>query len=188
MLSILLTVAFFRGTTAVACEGDQVEKLISIHGENTCVCYFESIFLTTSIMSSWHAWHDYIQCNVSKNSQSKSGTQLRILSSPHDFIVSKSWTTLSFCFCYEFSNQVLEEGLGGTITSANFPENYEHNTDCSFTIVPVPGNHVAVKVNLVNKKYNALSFTGTMLYIFNVRTFNSMNSPFIRRFRKSRSP
>merc|ERR1711971_220003 len=63
MLSILLIVAFFRGTTAVACEGDQV----------------------------------------------------------------------------------LEEGLGGTIASVNFPENYEDNTDCSFTIVPVPGNHVTLQ-------------------------------------------
>ena len=37
MLSILLTVAFFRGTTAVACEGDQVDKLISLFGEYTLV-------------------------------------------------------------------------------------------------------------------------------------------------------
>ena len=86
-------------------------------------------------------------------------------------LCQKHHSLLLLLLCYEFSNQVLEEGLGGTITSANFPENYEHNTDCSFTIVPVPGNHVALKVNLVNKKYNALSFTGTMLYIFNVRSF-----------------
>ena len=47
------------------------------------------------------------------------------------------------------SNQVLEEGLGGTLTSVNFPENYEDNTDCSFTITPVPGNHVTLQVDLI---------------------------------------
>ena len=43
-------------------------------------------------------------------------------------------------------DQELNDGLGGTITSANFPENYDHNTDCSFTILPVPGNHVTLQV------------------------------------------
>ena len=43
----------------------------------------------------------------------------------------------------------MEEGLGGTITSVNFPNNYEDNTDCSFTILPVPGNHVTLQVNLI---------------------------------------
>ena len=81
MLLFLLMVGLFRGTAAVACEGDQVQR-----------CCLE------------HCW--------------------------------------KLC-------QVLEEGLGGTITSVNFPENYEHNTDCSFTIVPVPGNHVTLQVNLV---------------------------------------
>jgi len=42
-------------------------------------------------------------------------------------------------------DQELNDGLGGTITSANFPENYDHNTDCSFTILPVPGNHVTLQ-------------------------------------------
>ena len=51
--------------------------------------------------------------------------------------------------CWTLLDQVLEEGLGGTIASVNFPENYEDNTDCSFTIVPVPGNHVTLQVNLV---------------------------------------
>ena len=74
-------VGLFRGTAAVACEGDQVQR-----------CCLE------------HCWKLY---------------------------------------------QVLEEGLGGTIASVNFPENYEDNTDCSFTIVPVPGNHVTLQVNLV---------------------------------------
>ena len=70
----------------------------------------------------------------------------------HHLITSlcqKHHSLLLLLLYYEFPNQVLEEGLGGTITSANFPGNYEHNTDCSFTIVPVPGNHVALKVNLV---------------------------------------
>ena len=43
-------------------------------------------------------------------------------------------------------DQELNDGLGGTITSANFPENYDHNMDCSFTILPVPGNHVTLQV------------------------------------------
>ena len=80
----------------------------------------------------------------------------------HHLITSlcqKHHSLLLLLLYYEFPNQVLEEGLGGTITSANFPENYEHNTDCSFTIVPVPGNHVALKVNLVIfHQDNALHF------------------------------
>ena len=46
-------------------------------------------------------------------------------------------------------DQELNDGLGGTITSANFPENYDHNTDCSFTILPVPGNHVTLQVTIL---------------------------------------
>ena len=46
-------------------------------------------------------------------------------------------------------DQELNDGLGGTITSANVPENYDHNTDCSFTILPVPGNHVTLQVTLL---------------------------------------
>ena len=48
-------------------------------------------------------------------------------------------------------DQELNDGLGGTITSANFPENYDHNTDCSFTILPVPGNHVTLQVTTLYK-------------------------------------
>merc|ERR1719209_2216163 len=42
-------------------------------------------------------------------------------------------------------DQVLDSGLGGTLTSANYPDNYEHNTDCSFTITPIPGNSVTIE-------------------------------------------
>ena len=51
---------------------------------------------------------------------------------------------------YWLLNQVLEEGLGGTVTSVNFPNNYQDNTDCAFTILPVPGNHVTLQVNLTH--------------------------------------
>ena len=163
MLSILLTVAFFRGTTAVACEGDQVEKLISIYGENTCVCYYESIFLTTSIMSSWHAWHDYIQCNVSKNSQSKSGTQLRILSSPHDFIVSK--TPLSpFASVMSFQIRSWRRAL-----AAPSPPPTSPRTTSTTRTAPSPSSQSLETTSRLRS--TSLSFTRTMLYIFNVRSF-----------------
>ena len=56
-------------------------------------------------------------------------------------------------------DQELNDGLGGTITSANFPENYDHNTDCSFTILPVPGNHVTLQVTIL---YSPKQQWGTM--------------------------
>ena len=45
--------------------------------------------------------------------------------------------------------QVLDSGLGGTLTSANYPDNYEHNTDCSFTITPIPGNSVTIEFQVI---------------------------------------
>ena len=44
---------------------------------------------------------------------------------------------------------MLDSGLGGTLTSANYPDNYEHNTDCSFTISPIPGNSITIEFQVI---------------------------------------
>jgi hypothetical protein len=46
------------------------------------------------------------------------------------------------------------DGVGGTIQSPNFPDNYNHNTDCSFLIVPFPGNSVTLRFTAFHVDYN----------------------------------
>merc|ERR1712172_342044 len=63
-------------------------------------------------------------------------------------------------------DQALEEGLGGTITSVNYPNNYEDNTDCSFTILPVPGNHVTLQFTDFHVDYSHGGGCKGLLYTF----------------------
>ena len=119
MLSILLTVALFKSTSAVTCEGDQVQ---------TCSCYYRHLKISWKpILLVGSTMPLCLLHNLGLNCQRLE----------------------QYLKHNQKSNQVLEEGLGGTITSVNFPNNYEDNTDCSFTILPVPGNHVTLQVNLI---------------------------------------
>ena len=42
-------------------------------------------------------------------------------------------------------SQVLDDGFGGLMSSPSYPDNYEDNVDCSFTILPQPGNSVTIE-------------------------------------------
>ena len=46
------------------------------------------------------------------------------------------------------------DGVEGTIQSPNYPNNYDHDTDCSFLIVPLPGNSVTLQFTDFHVDYN----------------------------------